>query len=65
MTGVVKFFSDSKGFGFITPENGDPDIFVHRTGIVGTDSQRTIEQGQVVEYEIGDGQRGPMAVNVR
>ncbi len=66
MSGKVKFFSDSKGFGFITPDNGtDPDIFVHRPGIMGTDPYRRLEQGQPVQYEIGQGKRGPQAINVR
>jgi CspA family cold shock protein len=63
--GTVKFFVDQKGFGFITPDDGSPDIFVHRTGITGTDRYRMLEKGQVVEFEITQGEKGPQATNVK
>jgi CspA family cold shock protein len=61
MKGKVKFFNPTKGFGFITPEEGGDDLFVHVTSVEG---QQVLEEGQAVEYEIGEGKRGPMAVNV-
>jgi len=60
-TGTVKFFNDEKGFGFITPEDGGKDIFVHITGVEGN----TLNDNDKVEYEVGEGQKGPCAVNVR
>ncbi|MCR9203747.1 MAG: cold-shock protein [Halobacteriovoraceae bacterium] len=60
-TGKVKFFDEIKGFGFITPDSGDKDLFVHMTGITGG----SINDGDSVEFEIGDGQKGPCAVQVR
>ncbi|MBS4762014.1 cold-shock protein [Carnobacteriaceae bacterium zg-ZUI252] len=60
--GTVKWFNGEKGFGFITRENGE-DLFVHFTAIQ-TDGYRTLEEGQAVEFEIGEGARGPQAVNV-
>jgi len=60
-TGKVKFFDEVKGFGFITPDSGDKDLFVHMTGIVGG----YINDGDSVEFEIGDGQKGPCAVQVK
>jgi len=63
--GTVKFFVGQKGFGFITPDDGSPDIFVHRTGIVGTDRYRMLEKGQIVEFEIAQSTKGPQAMNVR
>jgi CspA family cold shock protein len=63
-TGVVKWFSDEKGFGFITPDDGGKDAFVHFSGITG-DGFRTLAEGAKVEYEMGETQKGPQATNVR
>jgi cold shock protein len=63
-TGVVKWFSDEKGFGFITPDDGGKDAFVHFSGIAG-DGFRTLTEGAKVEYELGESQKGPQATNVR
>ena len=63
-TGVVKWFSDEKGFGFITPDEGGPDAFVHFSAIQG-DGFRTLAEGTKVEYDLGEGQKGPQATNVR
>lgn len=60
--GTVKWFNGEKGFGFITRENGE-DLFVHFTAIQ-SDGYRTLEEGQAVEFEVGEGARGPQAVNV-
>ncbi len=62
-TGTVKFFNDEKGFGFISVENRD-DIFVHFSNIEGT-GRRSLQAGQQVEFEIGQGNKGPEAKNVR
>lgn len=59
VTGTVKFFNDSKGFGFIEQENG-PDVFVHYSAIEG-DGFKSLEQGQKVEFKVVDGQKGPQA----
>ena len=59
--GVVKWFK--KSFGFITPDNGSEDIFVHFSDIV-SDGFKTLKEGDQVEYEIGEGQKGPQAKNV-
>jgi CspA family cold shock protein len=63
-TGVVKWFSDEKGFGFITPDDGGQDAFVHFSAIVG-DGFRTLAEGSKVEYELGESPKGPQATNVR
>jgi CspA family cold shock protein len=63
-TGVVKWFSDEKGFGFITPDDGGPDAFVHFSAIEG-EGFRTLTEGAKVEYELGEGPKGPQATNVR
>ena len=62
-TGTVKWFSDDKGFGFITPDEGGRDLFVHFTSIVG-DGFRTLVEGAKVTYEEEEGPKGPKAVNV-
>jgi len=60
--GKVKWFSDQKGFGFISQENGN-DVFVHHTSIKG-DGFKTLAEGQEVEFELTDGPKGPRAENV-
>jgi CspA family cold shock protein len=64
MKGTVKWFNDSKGFGFIAPEDGSKDVFVHHTGIA-AEGFRSLTEGQTVEFEIVQGQKGPAAANVR
>jgi CspA family cold shock protein len=62
--GTVKWFSAEKGFGFITPEDGTADVFVHFSAISG-DGYRNLEENQKVEYDVTQGQKGPQAANVR
>jgi CspA family cold shock protein len=62
--GTVKWFNAEKGYGFITPEDGSKDLFVHFSGIVG-DGYKSLNEGQKVEYEATQGQKGPQASNVR
>jgi CspA family cold shock protein len=62
-TGTVKWFSDDKGFGFITPDDGGRDLFVHFSGIAG-DGYRSLAEGAKVSYEAEEGPKGPKAVNV-
>ncbi|MDO4626233.1 MAG: cold-shock protein [Pasteurellaceae bacterium] len=64
LTGTVKWFNGTKGFGFITPSQGGKDIFVHFSGIL-SDAYKTLNDGDNVEFEVQDSQRGPAAVNVR
>src|ERR1041385_5623642 len=61
--GTVKWFNDAKGFGFITPENGDKDCFVHHTAIK-ADGFRSLSEGERVEFDIVQGAKGPAAENV-
>ena len=61
--GTVKWFNDSKGFGFITPEDGSKDCFVHHTAIQG-EGFKTLREGEQVEFEVVQGQKGPAAENV-
>jgi CspA family cold shock protein len=63
-SGTVKWFSDQKGYGFITPADGSKDIFVHYSAIEG-EGFRTLQEGQSVDFETGDGRKGPEARNVR
>lgn len=62
-TGTVKWFNESKGFGFISPDAGGADVFVHFSAIQGA-GFRTLAEGQKVNYDVTDGQKGPQAVNV-
>jgi CspA family cold shock protein len=62
--GTVKWFNDQKGYGFITPENGGADLFVHFSAIQG-DGFKTLTEGQTVEFDETQGQKGPQASNVR
>ena len=61
--GVVKWFSAEKGYGFITPDDGGRDLFVHHSQIQ-MNGYRSLEQGQKVAFELQDGERGPQAVEV-
>ena len=61
--GTVKWFNDSKGFGFITPDEGDKDCFVHYSAIQG-DGFKSLAEGDRVEFEVGEGPKGPAAENV-
>lgn len=60
-TGKVKFFNDTKGFGFITPDDGGKDLFVHISAV----ESGTLQDDQQVTYEVGEGQKGPCAINVK
>ena len=62
-TGTVKWFSDEKGYGFITPDEGDNDLFVHRTGL--GDQGGVLADGERVNFDTEDGDKGPKAVNVQ
>ncbi|HET7051369.1 MAG: cold-shock protein [Solirubrobacteraceae bacterium] len=63
-TGTVKWFSDEKGFGFITPDDNSQDLFVHHTAIV-ADGYRSLAEGSKVSYDSEPGNKGPKAVNVQ
>jgi CspA family cold shock protein len=62
-TGTVKWFNEAKGYGFITPEDGAKDLFVHRSNIAG-EGFRTLAEGAKVEFEAREGAKGPEAVDV-
>ena len=62
-TGTVKWFNDDKGFGFITPDEGSKDLFVHHTGIAGS-GFKSLAKGARVSYEAEQGPKGPSAANV-
>ena len=63
-TGTVKWFNDQKGFGFIAPDEGGDDLFVHHSNI-DSDGFRSLQDGQKVEYEPAEGKKGPEATKVR
>jgi cold shock protein len=63
-TGTVKWFNDDKGFGFVTPDEGGKDLFVHHTGIAG-EGFRSLQEGAKVSYEAESGDKGPKAVRVQ
>lgn len=62
-TGTVKWFNDSKGYGFITPEDGSKDLFVHFSNILG-DGYKSLPEGATVSYDSRQGSKGPEAINV-
>jgi CspA family cold shock protein len=62
--GVVKWFSSEKGYGFITPDDGGKDVFVHFSAIAGS-GFRNLEEGQRVSFDVQDGQKGPQAAQVQ
>lgn len=62
-TGKVKWFNETKGFGFIAPDDGGADLFVHFTAIQ-MEGHRTLREGQSVEFEVASGPKGPKAENV-
>jgi CspA family cold shock protein len=64
MLGAVKWFNDSKGFGFITPDDGDKDVFVHQTAIE-SNGFRSLTEGDRVEFQTEQGAKGPQAKDVK
>jgi CspA family cold shock protein len=63
-TGTVKWFDSKKGFGFIIPDDGGKELFVHHSDIE-TDGFANLDDGQAVEFEVGEGKKGPCAQNVK
>jgi len=62
--GTVKWFNSEKGFGFIAPDEGGPDVFAHYSAIAGS-GYRSLEEEQKVEYDVTQGAKGPQAANIR
>ncbi len=62
-TGTVKWFNSSKGYGFITPDDGSDDLFVHHSEIK-SEGYASLDEGQKVEFEVGEGKKGPCATSV-
>jgi len=63
-SGTVKWFNSSKGFGFIAPDGGGKDLFVHHSDIQ-SNGYASLDEGQKVEFDVGEGQKGPCAKNVK
>ncbi|HNY29068.1 MAG TPA: cold-shock protein [Candidatus Sumerlaeota bacterium] len=63
-TGTVKWFNEQKGYGFITPDGGGEDLFIHHSNII-AEGFRTLQEGQKVEFVAAQGRKGPEATNVR
>ena len=63
-TGTVKWFNESKGYGFITPEDGSKDVFVHHSGILGS-GIKSLAEGQRVTFSVQQGEKGPSATEVQ
>jgi CspA family cold shock protein len=63
-TGTVKWFNDAKGYGFITPSDGGKDLFVHFSAIQGS-GFKSLKEGDKVQFDVGQGAKGPSATNVR
>jgi len=62
-TGTVKWFNERKGYGFITPDDGGDDLFVHHSEVM-TSGYASLKEGQKVEFEVGQGKKGPCATKV-
>ncbi len=64
--GIVKWFNNKKGYGFISPSDGSDDVFIHYTAIQGEEGDfKTVYEGDTVEFDVVDGQKGPQASNVK
>lgn len=61
--GTVKWFSDQKGYGFVTPEDGSKDVFIHYSAIQG-DGFKSLKEGETIEFEVTQGPKGPQASNI-
>jgi len=64
LTSTVKWFNDQKGFGFIAPDDGSPDVFVHQSAILAT-GFRSLSEGDRIEFSVQQGSKGPAATNVK
>ncbi|AAT89912.1 cold-shock protein [Leifsonia xyli subsp. xyli] len=64
-TSTVKWFNSKKGFGFIAPDDGSTDVFVHYSEIAATGGYRNLDENQKVEYDLAQGPKGPQAANIR
>ena len=62
--GIVKWFDAAKGFGFVSPEDGSKDVFVHHSAIKSEDAYASLNEGQLVSFDVEQGAKGPAAINV-